>query len=75
MMDNIDRFTLEDKISKVLDLEDMIEDIIFKVGDSTAPATEDDTLNMLIGLKHTLNVRHEQLWRVFETLVKQKKII
>jgi hypothetical protein len=69
-----DRFTLEDKIGKILDVEDMIEDLIFKIGDSSAPASEDDILNALIGMKFTLNARHEQLWNVFEDLIKQKII-
>lgn len=67
-----DRFTLEDKIGKILDLEDMIEDLIFKIGDSSTPASEDDILNALIGMKFTLNSRHEQLWSVFEDLIKRK---
>lgn len=70
-----DRFTLEEKIAKILDIEDLIEDLIFKIGDSTSPATEDDILNALIGIKFTLNARHEQTWAVFEDLVKRNKII
>lgn len=69
-----DRFTLEDKISKILDIEDMIDDLIFKIGDSTAPANEDDILNALIGMKFTLSARHEQIWTVFEDLVERKII-
>lgn len=70
-----DRFTLEEKITKILDIEDLIEDLIFKIGDSTSPASEDEILNALIGMKFTLNARHEQTWSVFEDLVKRKKII
>ena len=69
-----DRFTLEEKITKILDIEDLIEDLIFKIGDSTSPASEDDILNALIGIKFTLNTRHEQTWSVFEDLVKRKII-
>jgi hypothetical protein len=69
-----DRFTLEEKITKILDIEDLIEDLMFKIGDSTCPASEDDILNALIGIKFTLNVRHEQTWSVFEDLVKRKII-
>jgi len=69
-----DRFTLEDKLSRLLDIEQMIEDLIYKVGDSAQPATEDDILNALIGMKFTLNTRYEQTWNVFEDLIKRKII-
>jgi hypothetical protein len=69
-----DRFTLEEKISKMLDVSDMIDDLIFKIGDSKCPANEDDVLNALIGMQFTLNARHEQVWTVFEDLIKRKII-
>lgn len=69
-----DRFTLEDRLSKILDVEDLIEDLIFKIGDSTSPASEDDILNALIGMKFTMSVRYEQAWRVFEDLIERKII-
>lgn len=64
-----DRFDLEDRISKMLDISENVEDLIYKVGDSPDKPTEDDLLNALIGLKYTIDIRYERLWRTFEELI------
>lgn len=69
-----DRFDLEDRISKLLDIDESIEDIIYMVGDSPNKPTEDDLLNALIGLKSTLNIRYERMWNTFEELIKNGQI-
>lgn len=65
-----DRFDLEDAISRILDTETEIEDIIYKVGDCAERPSEDDILNMLIGVKCLNNARYSRLWQIFETMVK-----
>lgn len=69
-----DRFDLEDRISKLLDIDECIEDIIYMVGDSPNKPTEDDLLNALIGLKSMLNIRYERMWNTFEELIKNGQI-
>lgn len=69
-----DRFDLEDRISKLLDISENIEDLIYMVGDSPNKPTEDDLLNALIGLKSTLDVRYERLWSTFEELIKNGQL-
>ena len=69
-----DRFTLEEKITNMLDFKQMIEDIIYKIGDSKNRPTEDELLNALIGVNTLYDFRYEQLWECFEELIKQKII-
>lgn len=69
-----DRFDLEERISRLLDISENIEDIIYMVGDSPNKPTEDDLLNALIGLKSTLDIRYERMWNTFEELIKNGQI-
>lgn len=65
-----DRFDLEDSMSKMLNIDDELEDLIYKVGDSKTRPTEDEILNMLIGIKALNQARYERMWQIFETCVK-----
>ena len=65
-----DRFDLEDSMSKMLNIDDELEDLIYKVGDSKTTPTEDEILNMLIGIKTLNQARYERMWQIFETCVK-----
>ena len=69
-----DRFDLDERISRLLDISENIEDIIYMVGDSPNKPTEDDLLNALIGLKSTLDIRYERMWNTFEELIKNGQI-
>ena len=66
----MDRFDLEDAISRMLDIDNEIEDLIYKVGDDKNQPTEDEVLNILIGMKALNQVRYDRLWTVFESLIK-----
>lgn len=66
----MNRFDLEDAMSRMMDIENELEDIIYKVGDDPVRPTEDDILNMLIGLKTLNATRYQRMWNVFETLIK-----
>jgi len=65
-----DRFTLEERMTSILDIGDMIEDLMHMIGDSPDTPTEDQIINQLIGMKSTLNIRYERMWMVFEELIK-----
>lgn len=53
------------KLEKAIDAVDRtkldIDDIIFKVGDSKKQPTEDELLNLLIGLHSLFSVRQERV--------------
>ena len=66
---NMDRFDLEDRITRFWDINENVEDLIYMIGDSPNKPSEDDLLNALIGLKSTIDIRYERLWSVFEKLV------
>ena len=71
----MDRFELEERINDVGGLTEELETILYKVGDSPTNPTEDELMNMLIGVIELCNVRKERLFLAFETLVKEKKIL
>lgn len=66
----IDRFKLEEDVSSILDVSDMIDDLMYIMYEKEQPATEDDTMNMIIGIKSTLTARHDRLFNTMETLIK-----
>ena len=68
------RFDLEDAMSKMLDIENEIEDLIYRIGDHPDKATEDNILNVLIGLNELNNTRYTRMWTIFESLIKQGTI-
>lgn len=70
----MDRFELEDAIMETYTTINELETILYKVGDSPTPPTEDELANMLIGVIDLSKARHDKLWNTFETLVKDKVI-
>jgi hypothetical protein len=69
-----DRFTLEEDMASMLLLEDELNTILYKIGDSPVPPTEDELANMLIGIIDLHKVRYEKMWNTFEELIKNKVI-
>jgi hypothetical protein len=70
----MNRFDLEDAMSRMLDIDNELDDVIHRVGDSPEPPTEDQLLNMLIGIKELNNTRYSRMWNIFETLIKNDVI-
>ena len=70
----MDRFDLEEAISEVFTANDELETLIYRVGDSPVTPSEEEILNMLIGIKELNKVRYEKLWNTFEALVKDGTI-
>ena len=66
---NMNRFDLEEAITEVFTFDEELETIIYRVGDSPVTPTEDELLNMMIGIKELNKVRFEKLWNTFEALV------
>jgi len=69
-----DRFDLEDDISKMLNTSEEIDDIIYRFGDCPDQPSEDQMLNMLIGVKELFETRYKRMWDTFEGLVKDGTI-
>lgn len=64
----MDRFDLEEAISEVFTTNEELEVLVYRIGDSPVTPTEDELLNMLMGIQELNKVRYEKLWNTFETL-------
>ena len=69
-----DRFELEEAMSDMLTMNEELESVIYRIGDCKTAPTEDQLLNMLIGIVELNKVRYEKLWNIFEHLVKNGTI-
>ena len=67
----MNRFELEDAMSDVHQVGEDIETMIYAIGDSPIKHTEDQLLNMLIGIKQLHETRYQKMWNVFEQLIKK----
>ena len=68
-----DRFNLEEEIMNVWQTRDDLDAVTERIIDDPAgPMTEDQTANVLIGLSELFETRCKKLWKVFETMVKEK---
>jgi len=63
------RFDLEEAISDVFTSNEELETLLYRVGDSPVTPSEDEILNMLIGIIELNKVRYEKLWNTFEGLI------
>jgi len=70
MNDNRNRFDLEEAMSEMNQLPNDIETIMYAYADSPVDATEDEIVNMLIGVKQLHEVRYQKMWQIFEALIK-----
>ena len=66
----MNRFDLEDAVSGLHQIGEDIETIIYAIGDSPIKHTEDQLLNMLIGMKQLHDTRYQKMWSIFEQLIK-----
>ena len=73
MIQKYDRFNLEEEIQNVWQTKDDLNAITERIyDDPDGPMTEDEISNVLIGLSELHETRCKKLWRVFETMVKEK---
>ena len=61
----------ESDMSDTYNIFNELETILYKVGDSTTPHTEDQLMNMLIGVIDLHKVRYEKMWASWNEYVKQ----
>ena len=69
------RFDLEEAMGEMLGTQNDIETMIYAIGDSPIKHSEDELLNMLIGMKQLNETRYQKMWSIFEELIKEKKIL
>jgi hypothetical protein len=67
----MNRFELEDAMSDLHQIGEDIETIIYAIGDCPINHTEDQLLNMLIGVKQLHDTRYQKMWNVFEQLIEK----
>jgi len=73
MTQKYDRFNLEEEIQNVWHTKDDLDAITERVSDDPdGTMTEDELLNVLIGLSELHETRMKKLWKVFETMIRQK---
>ena len=53
---------LEDAMAGMCTTTEDLETLLYKIGDSPTPATEDQMMNILIGIIDMNKVRHERMW-------------
>jgi hypothetical protein len=70
----MNRFDLEEAMGEMLSTQNDIETLIYAIGDSPIKHTEDELLNMLIGMKQLNETRYQKMWCIFEQLIKERKI-
>ena len=70
----MNRFDLEEAMGEIGQIPNDIETIMYAYADSPIKATEDDILNMLIGVKQLHETRYQKMWAIFEELIKNKVI-
>ena len=68
------RYDLEEAIGGMAQLSHDIDTIMYAYSDSPIKATEDEILNMLIGVKQLHETRYQKMWGIFEELIKQKDL-
>ena len=64
-----DRFDLEEAISEVFTSNEELETLLSRIGDSPVTPSEDEVMNILIGIIALNKVRYEKLWNTFESLI------
>tara|TARA_B100002019_G_scaffold8629_1_gene6858 strand:- start:131 stop:358 length:228 start_codon:yes stop_codon:yes gene_type:complete len=62
---------LESDMSDTYNIFNELETILYKVGDASTQPTEDELMNMLIGVIDLHKVRYEKMWASWEDFKKQ----
>ena len=64
------RFDLEEAMSEMAQLSSDIDTIMYAYADAPIGATQDEMLNMLIGVKQLHEARYQKMWGIIEELIK-----
>ena len=69
----MNRFNLEENIRAMDRLQEDLETLLYKVGDSPASFTEDELMNIIIGMIELHKIRYEKLWNCLEKMIEGGK--
>ncbi len=69
------RFDLEEAMGEMAQTSNDIKTITYAIGDSPHKHTEDELLNMLIGIEQLHKTRYDKMWFIFENLIKNGTIL
>ena len=61
---------LEQAMGNMSNIKDDIDALIYAIGDSARKYTEDELLNMLIGMSQLHKTRYEMMWQEYENFTK-----
>lgn len=64
---------LEEAIGKMSNIRDNINSLIFAIGDSPRKYTEDELLNIAIGMDQTHQVNVDNLWVEYENFKREHR--
>tara|TARA_B100000212_G_scaffold341984_1_gene326950 strand:- start:425 stop:670 length:246 start_codon:yes stop_codon:yes gene_type:complete len=67
----VDRFKLEELITSLYQITEDIESMMHKEFDTEESLTEDQKMNILIGMMELHKVRCDATWECMEQLIKQ----
>jgi len=62
---------LEEAMGRANHIQQDIETMIYAIGDSPRKYTEDELLNMLIGMSELHKTRYEMMWQEYENFKKE----
>ena len=69
-----DYIELESEMMKVGQIEVDLESLLHKVMDDPNPPTEDELVNLIIGMMSMHRIRFDKMFATFEECVKNKKL-
>jgi hypothetical protein len=62
---------LEESMSNMSNVQDDIDALIYAIGDAPRQYTEDELLNMLIGMSQLHKTRYDAMWQEYENFTKK----
>lgn len=65
---------LEEAMGNMSNIQDNINALIFAIGDSSRNYTEDELLNMLIGMSQLHQTWYDKLWMEYENYRRENKL-
>lgn len=65
---------LEEAMGNMSNIQDNINALIFAIGDSSRKYTEDELLNMLIGMSQLHQTWYDKLWMEYENYRRENKL-
>ena len=64
---------LEEAMGNMSNIQDDIDALIYAIGDAPRKYTEDELLNMLIGMSQLHQTRYDMMWQEYETFTKKER--